>query len=112
MLHAKIKLFFSRLPSEFSLTTVLWLLVNLSFFILPVKVLSSAENIAVELATERACGWLSANISGGSFYLELGLLTCALNFFFLRSRDRHCYKVLGPKSSFSGKYAVALSLLV
>uniref|UniRef100_A0A8C3DJT0 Codanin 1 n=1 Tax=Corvus moneduloides TaxID=1196302 RepID=A0A8C3DJT0_CORMO len=26
-------------------------------------VLSSAENIAVELATERACGWLSANIS-------------------------------------------------
>ncbi|NWV25563.1 CDAN1 protein, partial [Origma solitaria] len=26
-------------------------------------VLSSAENIAVELATERACGWLSANIA-------------------------------------------------
>ncbi|NXT70878.1 CDAN1 protein, partial [Chaetops frenatus] len=28
-----------------------------------VAVLSSAENIAVELATERACGWLSANIA-------------------------------------------------
>uniref|UniRef100_A0A8C0ZAZ8 Codanin 1 n=1 Tax=Cyanistes caeruleus TaxID=156563 RepID=A0A8C0ZAZ8_CYACU len=53
-----------ELPSEFSLTAVLWLIVNLlSFVILPVKVLSSAENIAVELATERACGWLSANIA-------------------------------------------------
>ncbi|NWU75742.1 CDAN1 protein, partial [Onychorhynchus coronatus] len=28
-----------------------------------VAVLSSAENIAVELATEKACGWLSANIA-------------------------------------------------
>uniref|UniRef100_A0A8C3U133 Codanin-1 C-terminal domain-containing protein n=1 Tax=Catharus ustulatus TaxID=91951 RepID=A0A8C3U133_CATUS len=35
----------------------------LSFVIIPVKVLSSAESIAVELATEKACGWLSANIA-------------------------------------------------
>lgn len=62
----------------------------------PVKVLSSAENIAVELATERACGWLSANIAGECFYLELELLTCALCSFFLRSRDRQYDKVLGP----------------
>lgn len=93
---------------------MLWLIVNLlSFVILPVKVLSSAENIAVELAIERACGWLSANIAGESFYLELDLLTCALYSFFLKSRDRQCYKVLGPTCfSFSGKYAVALFLLV
>lgn len=45
-------------------------------FILSVKVLSSAEDIAVELATEKACGWLSANIAGESPYLELGLLMC------------------------------------
>lgn len=42
----------------------------------PIKVLSSAEDIAVELATERACGWLSANIAGESPYPELALLTC------------------------------------
>lgn len=84
----------------------------LSFVILPVKVLSSAESIAVELATERACGWLSANIAGESFNLELELLTCAL-YSFLRSKGRQCYKVLGPiRFSFSGKYMVALSLLV
>ncbi|OWK62609.1 Codanin-1 [Lonchura striata] len=52
------------LPEETSAAVLLWLIVNLvSFVILPVKVLSSAENIAVELATERACGWLSANIA-------------------------------------------------
>lgn len=28
------------------------------------QVLSSAENIAVSLATEKACAWLSANITG------------------------------------------------
>lgn len=84
----------------------------LSFVLLPVKVLSSAESIAVELATERACGWLSANIAGESSYLELGLLTCALCSF-LKSRDTQRHKVLGPvRFSFSGKYAVALSLLV
>ncbi|XP_063187617.1 codanin-1 isoform X2 [Chroicocephalus ridibundus] len=32
-------------------------------------VLSSAEDIAVELATEKACGWLSANIAVGSMQL-------------------------------------------
>uniref|UniRef100_A0A663E7A4 Codanin-1 C-terminal domain-containing protein n=1 Tax=Aquila chrysaetos chrysaetos TaxID=223781 RepID=A0A663E7A4_AQUCH len=47
-----------------ALIKVLWLVVNLlSHVILPVKVLSSAEDIAVELATEKACGWLSANIA-------------------------------------------------
>lgn len=70
MLHAKIKHFFpSRLPSDFSLTVVLWLVVNLLLLvILPVKVLSCAEDIAVDLATEKACGWLSANIAGESLY--------------------------------------------
>ncbi|POI35554.1 hypothetical protein CIB84_000694 [Bambusicola thoracicus] len=34
-----------------------------SYHLLPAKVLSSAEDIAVELATEKACGWLSANIA-------------------------------------------------
>lgn len=76
------KPFSSRLPSEFSLTIVLWLVVNLlSLVILPVKVLSSAEDIAVELATEKACGWLSANIAGESSYPELGILTGILYFF-------------------------------
>lgn len=79
MLHANIKPFPSRLPSDFSLNIVLWLVVNLlSLVILPVKVLSSAEDIAVELATEKACGWLSANIAGESPYPELGILTCVL----------------------------------
>uniref|UniRef100_A0A669PKE1 Codanin-1 C-terminal domain-containing protein n=1 Tax=Phasianus colchicus TaxID=9054 RepID=A0A669PKE1_PHACC len=38
-------------------------LIKASYHLLPAKVLSSAEDIAVELATEKACGWLSANIA-------------------------------------------------
>uniref|UniRef100_A0A803Y7V6 Codanin-1 C-terminal domain-containing protein n=1 Tax=Meleagris gallopavo TaxID=9103 RepID=A0A803Y7V6_MELGA len=42
-------------------------------------VLSSAEDIAVDLATEKACGWLSANIAGELPHSEL--LTCILHSF-------------------------------
>lgn len=45
---------------------------SISLLILSAKVLNSAEDIAVELATEKACGWLSANIAGEFPYLELG----------------------------------------
>lgn len=40
----------------------------------------------MELATEKACGWLSANIAGESSYPELGLLTYKLYFSEIRGR--------------------------
>lgn len=73
MLHVKTKLFPFWLLTDYSAVA------GSKYPIIcypPIKVLSSAEDIAVELATERACGWLSANIAGESPYPELALLTC------------------------------------